>query len=163
MAYLQATPARIHGYERRFWQGSHDHRGTPDEPGRVVTLIANEGAVCDGMAYLLDENTVAEIFEKLDYREKNGYERIQVTMQLATFQQNPGRDVDGLAYIATHENPAFLGAAPLEDIAQQINECVGPSGKNADYLFELAAALRALDVCDPHVFELESLVNSMAA
>jgi cation transport regulator ChaC len=45
----------------------------------------------------------------------------------------------------------------------QILQCEGPSGRNIDYLFELATALRQLDANDPHVFELEAAVREALA
>ncbi|MDE2156580.1 MAG: gamma-glutamylcyclotransferase [Xanthomonadaceae bacterium] len=156
--YIERRPASIRHWTRRFWQGSHDHRGTPDAPGRVVTLIAEPDAVCAGMAYLITPQT----FSQLDAREKNGY------LRLATeFSLDDGRHVEGLVYIATADNAAFLGPAGEHEIARQIAASHGPSGPNRDYLTRLAAALRELGTQDAHVFgierELAGLVGHEAA
>lgn len=145
--FLEQRPASIDGWARRFWQGSHDHRGTPESPGRVVTLVEQPGARCKGMAYRVSP----DVFEHLDVREKNGYLRFVTPM---TFDD--GKVEEGLVYIATEDNAAFLGPATAEDIARQIAGSVGPSGPNRDYLLNLAEALRALGDYDSHVFEIET-------
>jgi cation transport protein ChaC len=144
--YIERRPASIANWSRRFWQGSHDHRGTESAPGRVVTLVPDPGAVCHGIAYLV----TPEEFAQLDHREKNGYLRLATDI---TFDD--GGVVEGLVYIATEENAAFLGPAPEYDIARQIAVSRGPSGPNSEYLLELAKALRALGKDDAHVFAIE--------
>lgn len=144
--FIEKRPARIQGWTRRFWQGSHDHRGTHDSPGRVATLIPQDGATCDGLAY----HITPDVFDHLDFREKNGYLRFTTTL---TFQDSAA--AEGLVYIATEENTAFLGPAPERDIARDIQHKEGPSGRNADYLKNLARALRELEAHDPHVFGIE--------
>ena len=144
--FLERRPASIGGWTRRFWQGSHDHRGTESAPGRVVTLVPDADAVCHGMAYLV----TPEEFAHLDHREKNGYLRLATKIRF-----EDGGSVEGLVYIATHENAAFLGPASEQAIAQQIAASRGPSGPNSEYLLELAKALRELGKDDPHVFEIE--------
>ncbi|QJE01297.1 gamma-glutamylcyclotransferase [Massilia forsythiae] len=144
--FLERRPAHIAGWTRRFWQGSHDHRGTHSAPGRVVTLVPEPGALCHGMAYLV----TPDAFAHLDYREKNGYLRLATDIRF-----EDGASIEGLVYIATHENAAYLGPASERDIARQIAAASGPSGPNVDYLLELAGALRELGKFDPHVFEIE--------
>lgn len=149
--YLEKRPASIEGWARRFWQGSHDHRGTPEAPGRVVTLIEQPGAKCKGMAFRVSPS----VFEHLDVREKNGYLRFTTTL---TFDN--GSHGEGLVYIATEDNEAFLGHAPDEDIARQIASAVGPSGPNSEYLLRLAESLRALgDECT-HTFSIEACLKA---
>jgi len=69
-----------------------------------------------------------------------------------------GRTVDGITYLASTENPLFLGEAPTHEIVQQIAASVGPSGSNSEYLLELASAFREYDIADEHVFELEKML-----
>ena len=152
--FLARRPATIKGWARRFWQGSHDHRGTPEAPGRVVTLTPQAEAVCAGMAYLI----APEVFDHLDYREKNGYLRVCTDILF-----EDGSQSSGLLYIAAEDNAAYLGPAPELEIARQIAAAAGPSGRNRDYLTDLAAALRALGQEDPHVFEIERHLAALAA
>lgn len=148
--YIECRPARIRGWVRRFWQGSHDHRGTPEAPGRVVTLIHRPGAQCLGMAY----RVTPDVFSHLDVREKNGYLRFSTTMEFMD-----GTQSTGLVYVATENNGAFLGPAPEAEIARHIARSHGPSGANREYLLNLARALRHLGDHDPHVFAIEKSLN----
>ncbi|WP_111655514.1 gamma-glutamylcyclotransferase [Isoalcanivorax indicus] len=147
--FRDCRPAYIRDWSRRFWQGSHDHRGTPEAPGRVATLIREPGACCVGMAYLI----TPAVFEHLDMREKNGYLRFSTPLTF-TDDRAPDQE-DGLVYIATEDNAAFLGPAAEEDIARHIARAQGPSGPNRDYLLNLADALRTLGADDEHVFAIE--------
>ncbi|GAB3275466.1 gamma-glutamylcyclotransferase [Parahaliea aestuarii] len=151
--FLQREVASIDGWQRRFWQGSHDHRGTPDSPGRVVTLTPARGALCQGVAYRVENS----VFAHLDHREKNGYQRAPVSITLAA----SGATVEGVVYYAAPGNPAFLGEAPLPDMARHIAASAGPSGSNRDYLNQLARALQGLGARDEHVFELNRLVDAI--
>ena len=144
--YLEYRPARIAHWARRFWQGSHDHRGTPTAPGRVVTLIPAPDAQCEGLAYKI----TPDVFEHLDFREKNGYLRLSTPMTFAD-----GTQAEGLVYIATEDNAAYLGPASEADIARHIASAAGPSGPNSEYLLRLADALRTLGEEDAHVFGIE--------
>jgi cation transport regulator ChaC len=144
--YLDRKPAFIQHWTRRFWQGSQDHRGTPEAPGRVVTLVEQANAECVGMAYKVSP----DVFAHLDHREKNGYLRFETPLHFSD-----GTEITGLVYIATEDNVAFLGPASEAEIAKHIAKSIGPSGPNDDYLLQLAKALRELNAHDEHVFSIE--------
>ncbi|EYC13347.1 hypothetical protein Y032_0044g934 [Ancylostoma ceylanicum] len=71
--FTQKIPGVVTGYARRFWQLSPDHRGTPEKPGRTVTLVPDEKSYCWGIAFQVAEEHVKATREYLDFREKAGY------------------------------------------------------------------------------------------
>ncbi|KAJ1974257.1 hypothetical protein H4R34_004785 [Dimargaris verticillata] len=149
-------------------RGSHDHRGTADKPGRVVTLIPHDqlGHFNDqhddeltwGVAYKVAEAEVEAVRQHLDHREKNGYTVHKVHIYHPEYDHPVVEDA--LVYIGTSENEAFLGPADAEIIAKQILSSIGPSGPNIDYLLNLCQALRDLHptALDSHMIELEQCV-----
>lgn len=149
--HVAQRPAVVQGWARRFWQWSTDHRGMPGAPGRVATVVEATGEACWGRAYAIDRADQEDVLAALDHREKQGYDRRVVSLG---FEDGPGPAA--LMYVATPDNPSFAGDTPLAELAGIISERHGPSGTNLDYLLQLAEALRAMGVDDPHVFALES-------
>jgi len=145
------------GWSRRFWQGSIDHRGVPEAPGRVVTLEARPAAHCWGLAYRVAAAEGRAVLERLDHRERGGFDRVDLDV---TLRRDRAPTVRAVTYVAGPGNPNYLGPAPLSEIAAQVRRSVGPSGPNVEYALRLAAALRAFELEDEHVFELAALVDS---
>ena len=154
--------ARVRGWTRRFWQGSTDHRGVPEAPGRVVTLVPEEGATCAGLAYRIEGAAQEAVLEQLDWRERGGYRRVEMELLLVGGEAGPEEVVRGISYVATPANPNYLGPASLVAIADQVRRAEGPSGPNPEYVLRLAEALRSLGETDPHVFALEALLRGSA-
>ncbi|XP_056167539.1 gamma-glutamylcyclotransferase 2-3 isoform X3 [Syzygium oleosum] len=135
----------IKDHRRVFDQGSTDHRGTPEFPGRTVTLESAAGEVCWGAAYRIS-----------DEKDK----RTAITDPAAITPAVSGV----MVYIGSPDkkiNPNYLGPAPLEDIARQIVLAEGPSGPNRDYLFQLEKALLQIGCEDKHVKDLADEVRRL--
>ncbi|PPQ83840.1 hypothetical protein CVT25_000899 [Psilocybe cyanescens] len=164
---IAQTPGYLKGYVRRFAQKSHDHRGTPESPGRVVTLIHKEDwdkfsgsdafpddDIVWGIAYTIDPVYEAEVREYLDYREKDGY-----TMETLNIY---GVDTNGTeqviihnCYVGRNDNPSFIGSEPLDALGYRIWK--------SDYLYKLAESVRQLspESFDSHLYALETIVRDL--
>ncbi|KAI0824689.1 ChaC-like protein [Trametes gibbosa] len=171
---IAETPGYLKGYVRRFAQKSHDHRGTPEDPGRVVTLVHKadwdrfseadpfpDDDVVWGVAYTIDPEYESEVRDYLDYREKDGYtlEEIDIHGLVDGHEQVVIRK----CYVGLPDNPSFIGSEPIDRLAEHIWRSVGPSGPNKDYLYHLTEAVRRLapESHDSHLFELETRCRAL--
>ncbi|KZV80470.1 ChaC-like protein [Exidia glandulosa HHB12029] len=172
---VKQTPGYIKGYVRRFAQSSTDHRGTPEAPGRVVTLIPVDEweslyghesypghDIVWGVAYTIDPDPAKslETHEYLEYREKEGY-----TVHIEDIYAADGSVAAPRVqvYVGRSDNPAFIGAEPLDQLAEHIWRSVGPSGRNKDYFYGIARHVRELapDSDDPYLFALERRIRTL--
>ncbi|CAE8652720.1 unnamed protein product [Polarella glacialis] len=174
--YSRARPACVEGFARRFWQRSVDHRGTPESPGRVLTLVrvseveaesGHDGTrqpVVYGLAYDVDEADWPAALEALDIRERHGYTRT-VTDLLAHNTGSEGVAASlGRALVYYAHDPggssAYAGPEAVGDTAAIIARSVGPSGRNDQYLFSLLEALREWELpLEPYLEEQGSGVG----
>lgn len=153
--FAEQAPAYIEGFQRRFWQASPDHRGTPEAPGRVVTLLKAAGQRCWGRAYRVASEGSDEILQALDHRERAGYQRVRTALHV----QGAGIVDDVLVYVADASNPNFMGALEDETIASVARVAHGPSGSNLEYVLRLAEALDEMGINDPHVSAVARLLR----
>ncbi len=150
--------AAVRGYRRAFRQASPDHRGTPDRPGRVVTLLREEGATCCGVVYEVRDAEIDPALAELDDRESAGYDRAEVIADVRGWAA-PAR---ALTWIAPPSNPNHCAPAPIAQVAEVVRRARGKSGANVDYVLRLAEALRALGCADDEVFALEAALGEPA-
>lgn len=156
-AYTQHLVATAPGWARRFWQGSPDHRGTPEAPGRVVTLVPDRAAATTGVAFEIPLGQEDAVLADLEDRERAGYQRHDLALETKVGV------LTAVTFLAPEGNPDWLGDAPLAEMAAHIARSSGPSGRNDQYLFALAAALVDIGADDDHVATLAAAVRRLAS
>ncbi len=161
-SFEESQVGYIRGWSRRFYQGSTDHRGVSESPGRVATLVADATSICWGVAYQAAGDSLESIFSYLDYREKGGFSRHHIDFFPRSDSKTQLQPISNTyVYVAQDDNPNYLGPAPIPEMAQQIFSSTGPSGSNQEYLIRLAESLRMMEVNDEHVLELEQQVRAL--
>ncbi|XP_068608038.1 glutathione-specific gamma-glutamylcyclotransferase 1-like [Brachionichthys hirsutus] len=155
--YKRSKVGFIMGYKRRFWHGDDFYRGNKKRPGRVVTLVDDPETCTWGVAYEVSESQVEVSLRSLHTREvvTGGYMKKTIHFFPKDDRRSP---LSALVYIATSDNPSYLGPAPDRDIAAQIALCSGNIGPNLEYLLRLADFMRTCcpEVEDEHLFSIEA-------
>ncbi|KAJ5210730.1 ChaC-like protein [Penicillium cf. griseofulvum] len=167
--------------------GSTDHRGTPEQPGRVVTVIertfwetlddplahleselSSTGKVW-GAAYHIPASHAEEVHDYLDEREIDGYSAHYTPFHPTVSVEGAGSSpIICMVYIGQPTNPQFLRDAAHREpqhVAQVISAGHGFSGKGSEYLFLLEKALEGLGLgtADVHVTDLVKRVKAIEA
>lgn len=112
-----------------------------------------------GVAYEVADCQMERSLQHLHIREVvvGGYESKKVEF----FPKEKGQDsLLATVYIATSDNPTYLGPASVKEIAAQIAVCRGNTGYNTEYLMRLAEFMRRYcpEVEDEHLFSIEAAV-----
>ncbi|NXH77539.1 CHAC1 glutamylcyclotransferase, partial [Hydrobates tethys] len=136
---------------------------SPRQPGRVVTLLEDCGACTWGVAYEVRGEQIAASLQYLNMREAvlGGYDTKLVKFHPQ--EKDTEEPILALVYIATPQNPSYLGPASEEDIAAQIIVSSGCAGHNIEYLLRLADFMRYFcpQAEDKHLFSIEEALISI--
>lgn len=165
--YSKCVTGYIRGFVRRFWQGNITHRGTPNKPGRVATLMQEKEGITWGCAYKITGETALDYLKQRECT-LGGYITVDTKFypRVASYDTVfSGEAIQVVVYIATDQNCHWMGENCLKQVAREIVNAQGPSGHNIEYLLRLAKFMREEipGADDEHLFTLEKYVREFIA
>ena len=160
--FIERRLARLDGYKRAFSLRSHRYRGTPEDPGLVLGLDWAPGESCTGMAFRIGPELADATRSYLSDRELVTRSYFE-TLYPVTLLGEPAERVDAICYVLDRSHPQYCGGLDLEEQARIIARCVGPSGRNCEYLHNTVEHLVELGVEDAELVALDARVRELKA
>ena len=167
--FADCRKGTVRGFKRRFWNLSHDHRGTFEKPGLVVCAVEtpDQNDEIEGLVLDLPFDDHKRILDLLDVREKCGY--IRKVTRAFEFGSHAEigevyifcayRDDPGISVFIRPKNGMDNTVDELQRIASTIRSAEGFSGKNVNYLLQPYNTLVRLGFADEHVDALFELCS----
>ena len=149
--------ATIRGYHRAFRVWSRMNRGTPENPGLVLTLEC--GGSCRGIVYRIAPDLVQEEMQRIWKRE----------MAFGSYRPKwlncvvGDETIRALAFTVNRECSGYAGQIPVEVMVEAIASASGRYGPAHDYLFKTIEILRQHGIRDSRVEQLAQLVKQRIA
>ena len=150
--YKEMHRGLLYGYHRAFCIYSWVHRGTRECPGLVLGL--DRGGSCVGRVYRVAAENTDAVIQYLDEREMVTavYRPASVTVRI------PSGTVTARTYVADRSHPQYAGKLDLEEQARLVDQAVGQSGVNRDYVINTVDHLEEIGIYDGPLHDLREMI-----
>lgn len=142
--HVERHLATLHGFHRSLCVYSHVHRGTPERPGLVLGL--DRGGSCRGIAFRVEATDATRTLDYLRGRELVTSVYVETTLPV---RLDDGRRMQAVAYIVDRAHAQYARRLPRPDLLRYVQQGVGVSGRNPDYVRATHAHLVELGISDP--------------
>jgi cation transport protein ChaC len=149
--------ATIRGYHRSFRLWSRINRGTPENPGLVLTL--ERGGSCRGLVYRIAPDLVQEQMQLIWKRE----------MMFGSYRPRwlnclvGAETIRALCFTVNRGCSGYTGQISTEVMVEAISSAAGRYGPAHEYLFKTSETLHQHGIRDARVEQLCNLVRTRLA
>jgi len=150
----EQVTAVLHGWHRAFCIRLTRFRGTPEEPGLMLSLTP--GGSCRGALLRIEAASVLSSLRKL-WRREMTVKPPNTPPRWVSAKAN-GIDVRAIVFAANRKGPNFVGGLTNEQIADVLCKAAGHWGSGAEYLLQTIDQLERLDIKDANLWRLQQLV-----
>lgn len=144
--FVESVPSLLEGWRRSFSMRLVAGRGSPDQPGRMLSL--SPGAHTEGLALRLDEDVLEQELRMVWRREMVGGSYRPDWARLAL---TDGRSVPAIVFTANPDCPLHESDDSIDTVAPLIAQAHGMLGSNRDYVLQLDTALRERGIQDEYI------------
>lgn len=156
--FAEVRLAELAGHQRRFSYMTRLARGSPENPGLMLSLDECKGA-CHGLAFRIAAELVHTESAMVWGREmiRGGY--CARLLPVGT----PQGPITALVFCSNPLHPEHVDGLSLEETAAIIASGSGVLGTNREYLERVAAQLAGLGITDVYIEQLVQQVRSIPA